>query len=116
MKKQKKRDNTMIGKIKWKKKNGNEIETNDLKATVEYMESLGAARVDDLMNLPTEESKDVPPENKTSKKTKKQKIINLTKDPDSLADKSASVAVGFDANAAGFIADIEIEAESSGEE
>ena len=35
----------MTGKINWKKKNGNEMETNDLDATVKYMESVGATRV-----------------------------------------------------------------------
>ena len=31
--------------ITWKKKNGNEIETNDLPATVAYMEEIGAKEV-----------------------------------------------------------------------
>ena len=30
-----------LGAIKWKKPNGNEIETNDRPATVKYCESLG---------------------------------------------------------------------------
>lgn len=32
--------------IKWIKPNGNEIETNDEKATIEYCESLGWERAD----------------------------------------------------------------------
>jgi len=36
----------MSDKIKWKKKNGNELETNDLDATIKYMESIGAVRMD----------------------------------------------------------------------
>ena len=36
-----------MSKILWKKPNGNELETNDMKDTVEYCESLGWERVGD---------------------------------------------------------------------
>ena len=47
----------MIGKINWKKKNGNTMETNDLDATIKYMESSGAVRVDEKRK-PTKEKTD----------------------------------------------------------
>jgi len=38
--------------IIWKKKNGNELETNDLPATIKYMESIGAKRKGEKKKYP----------------------------------------------------------------